>query len=70
MTTSTLTQRRPPLNVDEAADYLGISVRFVRRLVSERRITFYAASLSIRSDDSSASIQMCSISSLMTASSR
>ncbi|WP_280461279.1 helix-turn-helix domain-containing protein [Nocardia carnea] len=29
------------LNVEEAAEYLGTGVRFVRRLVAERRIVFY-----------------------------
>jgi excisionase family DNA binding protein len=30
----------PLLTVDEAADRLGTSVRFVRRLVAERRIAY------------------------------
>jgi len=50
MTTSTSTQRRPPLNVDEAAEYLGVKVRFVRRLVNERRITFYKVGRFVRLD--------------------
>ena len=50
MTTSTSTQRRPPLNVDEAAEYLGVKVRFVRRLVNERRITFYKVGRYVRFD--------------------
>ena len=28
--TSTIAQHRPPLNVEEAAEYLNVSVRFVR----------------------------------------
>ena len=50
MTTTTSTERRPPLNVYEAADYLGISVRFVRRLVSERRIAFLKVGRYVRFD--------------------
>ena len=32
------TARRPLLDIDGVADYLGVSVRHVRRLVAERRI--------------------------------
>jgi excisionase family DNA binding protein len=31
------------LAVPDAADYLGVSVRFIRRLVAERRIAFHKA---------------------------
>ena len=34
---ATLTQHRPPLNVEEAAEYLGMKPRFVRRLIDERQ---------------------------------
>ena len=30
--TSTITQHRPPLNVEQAAEYLGMKTRFIRRL--------------------------------------
>jgi excisionase family DNA binding protein len=46
--TSTLTPHRPPLDIDEAAEYPGISPRFVRRLVSERRITFFKVGRFVR----------------------
>ena len=36
------------LTVGEAADYLNTSTRFVRRLVSERRIPFYKAGSHVR----------------------
>ena len=50
MTTSSLTQRRPPLNVEEAAEYLGVKGRFIRRLVNERRIAFYKVGRYVRFD--------------------
>jgi len=33
--------RRPPLDVPGSAEYLGTSVRHVRRLVAERRVASY-----------------------------
>lgn len=36
------------LSVPEAAEYLGTSVRFIRRLVSERRITFFKLGSHVR----------------------
>ncbi|HEY3008754.1 MAG TPA: helix-turn-helix domain-containing protein [Micromonosporaceae bacterium] len=39
------------LNVDEAAVYLGTSVRFVRRLVAERRIPFHHIGRHVRFDE-------------------
>ena len=33
-------EHRPPINVAEAAIYAGLSERFIRRLVAERRIPF------------------------------
>jgi excisionase family DNA binding protein len=37
---TTATVRPPLMNIDEAANRLGVSVRHVRRLVAERRIPF------------------------------
>lgn len=34
------TERRPLLSIGEVADWLGVNVRHVRRLVDERRIPF------------------------------
>jgi excisionase family DNA binding protein len=36
------------LTIDEAADVLGMSPRYVRRLISERRIAFYRLGRSVR----------------------
>ena len=36
------------LSVSEAADYLSTSVRFIRRIVSERRIVFYKVGSHVR----------------------
>jgi excisionase family DNA binding protein len=33
--------RRPPLGIPEAAEYLGTSVRHLRRLIAERRVVSY-----------------------------
>ena len=33
-------ERRPPINVADAAFYTGLSERFIRRLVAERRIPY------------------------------
>ena len=33
--------REPPLTLSEAAAYLNVSQRFMRRLVAERRIAFH-----------------------------
>jgi excisionase family DNA binding protein len=38
------------LNVEEAADRIGMSARYVRRLIAERRIVFYRIGRSIRLD--------------------
>jgi excisionase family DNA binding protein len=35
-------------SVSESADYLNTSVRFVRRLIAERRITFYKIGRHVR----------------------
>lgn len=36
------------LTVSEAADYLNTSVRFVRRLVAERRVAFHKVGAHVR----------------------
>jgi excisionase family DNA binding protein len=40
----------PLLNVDQAAECLGTSPRFIRRLIAERRITFTKIGKHIRID--------------------
>jgi excisionase family DNA binding protein len=49
MSTSTAPHRKP-LNVEEAAEYLGVKPRFVRRLVDERRIAFFKVGRFVRLD--------------------
>lgn len=39
---------RKYLTVTEAADYLNTSVRFIRRLIAERRIAFHKAGTHVR----------------------
>lgn len=39
-----------PLNIAEAADRLGVTPRFVRRLVAERRIPFLKVGRHVRFD--------------------
>jgi excisionase family DNA binding protein len=36
------------LNVEQAADYLNTSVRFVRRLIAERRVAFHKVGAHVR----------------------
>lgn len=36
------------LNVQEAAEYLNTSVRFVRRLIAERRVAFHKVGSHVR----------------------
>lgn len=48
--TSTIAQHRPPLNVEEAAAYLGVKPRFIRRLIDERRIAFFKVGRFVRLD--------------------
>jgi excisionase family DNA binding protein len=38
------------LNIDEAADYLNVTVRFVRRLVADRRVRHYKVGKFVRFD--------------------
>ena len=40
----------PLLNVDQAADRLGTSTRFIRRLIAERRIAFVKLGKHVRID--------------------
>jgi excisionase family DNA binding protein len=50
MTASPSTLHRRPMNVTEAAEYLGVRPRFIRRLVDERRIDFYKVGRFVRLD--------------------
>ncbi|KQY28470.1 DNA-binding protein [Nocardia sp. Root136] len=36
------------LTVDQAAEYLGTGVRFIRRIVAERRVVFYKVGSYVR----------------------
>lgn len=45
--TSTVTAR-PTLTIAEASHYLGVTPRFVRTLVQERRIVFYKVGKFVR----------------------
>jgi excisionase family DNA binding protein len=36
------------LTVEQAAEYLNVSVRFIRRLVAERRVPFHKAGTRVR----------------------
>ena len=40
--------REPPLTLSEAAAYLNVSQRFMRRLVAERRVVFYKVGKFVR----------------------
>jgi excisionase family DNA binding protein len=42
--------RRELVDIDEAASWLGVDVRFMRRLVAERRITYYKVGRYLRFD--------------------
>ncbi len=44
------TLHRPPLTIDQAAEYLNVTPRFVRRLVDERRIAFIKLGRFVRLD--------------------
>jgi excisionase family DNA binding protein len=46
---STALHRRP-LDVAEAAEYLGMKPRFIRRLIDERRIPFFKVGRFVRLD--------------------
>lgn len=46
------TTRDPLLNVEEAAELLGTGVRFIRRLISERRIRFVKVGRHVRLPES------------------
>lgn len=45
-----MAQKRTWLDVDGAADWLGVEVRFVRRLVAERRVVYYKVGRYLRFD--------------------
>lgn len=46
------TTRDPLLTVDEAADLLGTGVRFIRRLIAERRVRFVKVGRHVRLPES------------------
>jgi len=48
--TSATIPHRSPLDIEGAADYLVISPQLVRRLVNERRITFFKIGRFVRFD--------------------
>jgi excisionase family DNA binding protein len=50
MSASTVASHRKPLDVAGAAEYLGMTPRFVRRLVDERRIAFLKVGRFVRLD--------------------
>ncbi len=50
MSASPSTLHRRPMDVTEAAEYLGVKTRFVRRLVDERRISFFKVGRFVRLD--------------------
>ncbi len=45
-----MAMKRTWLDVAEAADWLGVEERFVRRLVAERRVTYYKVGRHLRFD--------------------
>ncbi len=47
-----MASRRTWLDPAEAAEWLGVEVRFVRRLVAERRVTYYKVGRHLRFDAS------------------
>jgi excisionase family DNA binding protein len=42
--------RRPPVDIPAASNYLGVRPRYVRRLVNERRISFLKVGRLVRFD--------------------
>ena len=50
MSVGAIATHRKPLNVDEAAEYLGMTPRFIRRLIDERRIDFFKVGRFVRLD--------------------
>jgi excisionase family DNA binding protein len=50
MTTLTVERHRTPLDINAAAEYLGMKPRFIRRLVDERRISFFKVGRYVRLD--------------------
>jgi excisionase family DNA binding protein len=45
---SAVEERRELLTIEEAAEVMGMSTRYVRRLVAERRIAFHKLGRSVR----------------------
>jgi excisionase family DNA binding protein len=56
-------RRERPLSVSEAAVYLNVNVRYVRRLVAERRVTYLKVGrlLRFRASDLEAYLQSCRV---------
>jgi excisionase family DNA binding protein len=52
VSTRTTTHEQPPrlLDVDGAADYLGVTDRTIRRFVQQRRLPFHKVGKYVRSD--------------------
>lgn len=59
--TSTIAQHRPPLNVEEAAEYLNVSVRFVRdrRRDGQLPAIKFGGLLRFHPDDLDAYVEAC-----------
>ena len=56
-------RRERPLSVSEAAVYLNVNVRYVRRLVAERRVTYLKVGrlLRFRASDLEAYLESCRV---------
>ena len=56
-------KRRPPLDLAEASRYLNVNVRYVRRLVAERRVRYLKVGrlLRFRADDLDDYLESCGI---------
>jgi excisionase family DNA binding protein len=50
MSAGAIATHRKPLTVDEAAEYLGMKPRFIRRLIDQRRIPFFKVGRFVRLD--------------------
>jgi excisionase family DNA binding protein len=57
------TARRPPLDLVDAAGYLSVNVRYVRRLVAERRVRYLKVGrlLRFRTEDLDAYLESCGV---------
>lgn len=47
------------LTIDQAADRIGMSARYVRRLIAERRVPFYRLGRAVRLDPNDLSAHVC-----------